>query len=73
MKKTFTLTFAFILLTSSFIKANMKDSVLIKHYCKVIEHGFFSFYKFENKKVIKIIFGYSLNLKANISCKIDGN
>ncbi|MCF8218304.1 MAG: hypothetical protein K9J21_04925 [Bacteroidales bacterium] len=68
MKKTFLLTFVFILGTASLIKANMQDSVLIKHDCKIIEHGFFSFYTFDDDKaIIKNVFSYSLNLKKQTS------
>jgi hypothetical protein len=68
MKKTFLLTLVFILGTASLIKANMQDSVLIKHDCKVIEHGFFSFYTFDDDKtIIKNVFSYSLNLKKQTS------
>ncbi len=68
MNKTFLLTLVFILGTASLIKANMQDSVLIKHDCKVIEHGFFSFYTFDDDKtIIKNVFSYSLNLKKQTS------
>ncbi len=42
----------------------MQDSILIKHSCKIVEHGFFTFYTFDgNDSIIKNVFGYSLNLK----------
>ncbi len=74
MKKTFLLILTFIfgmvalikpnMQASIIIEANIQDSILIKHSCKIIEHGFFTFYTFDDDKtIIKNVFGYSLNLK----------
>lgn len=68
MKKAFLFTLVFIFGTASLLKANMQDSVLIKHDCKVVEHGFFTFYTYDgDKTIIKNIFSYSLNLKKQTS------
>lgn len=46
------------------IKANMQDSILIKHDCKIIEHGYFIFCTInDNKTINKTTFSYSLNIK----------
>lgn len=64
MKKTLLFTFVFIFGTTSLIKANMRDSVLINHRCKIIEHGFYTFYTInDDKTIVKNVFAYSLNLK----------
>lgn len=68
MKKASLLTLMLIFGTASLTKASMQDSVLIKHDCKVIEHGFFTFYTFDDDiTIIKNIFSYSLNLKKQTS------
>lgn len=68
MKKASLLTLVFIFGTAYLTKASMQDSVLIKHDCKVIEHGFFTFYTFDDDiTIIKNIFSYSLNLKKQTS------
>jgi hypothetical protein len=68
MKKTLLLTLVLLFGTVSLIKANMQDSILIKHDCKIIEHGFFTFYTINDDKTInKNGFSYSLNLKKQTS------
>lgn len=68
MKKASLLTLMLIFGTAYLTKASMQDSVLIKHDCKVIEHGFFTFYTFDDDiTIIKNIFSYSLNLKKQTS------
>ena len=48
------------------LKANMQDSTLIKHSCKIIDHGFFTFYTVSsNNTTYKHVFSYSLDLKKN--------
>lgn len=70
MKKTFLFTIVFIFGTVSLIKANKQDSILIKHECKIIEHGFFTFYTInDDKTIVKNVFAYSLNLKKQ-TCSV---
>ncbi len=64
MKKTFLFTIVFLFGTVTLLKANIQDSVLIKHQCKIIEHGYFIFCTFDDDKtIIKNTFSYSLDLK----------
>ena len=63
MKKAFLFTTVFLFGTVTLLKANMQDSVLIKHQCKIIEHGYFIFCSFDDKTIIKNTFSYSLDLK----------
>lgn len=52
--------------TVPLLKANVQDSTLIKHSCKIIEHGFFTFYTVSsNNTNYKHVFSYSLDLKEN--------
>lgn len=60
--------FSFVLMfvTVPLLKANVQDSTLIKHSCKIIEHGFFTFYTVSsNNTNYKHVFSYSLDLKKN--------
>jgi hypothetical protein len=53
-----------IICTAALTKASLQDSVLIKHSCKVIEHGYFTFCTYnDNGTINKRTFGYSINLK----------
>jgi hypothetical protein len=64
MKKAILFTLVIIFGTVLLIKASNQDSVLIKHDCKVIEHGYFTFLTINNDKTkVKYVFAYSLNLK----------
>lgn len=64
MKKIIFLIHILIIGTVPLIKANMQDSILIKHRCKIIDHGFFTFCTInDNETIKKITFSYSLNLK----------
>ncbi len=45
-------------------KANSQESVFIKHNCKVINHGYFTFCTTnDNQTISKVTFIYSVNLK----------
>jgi hypothetical protein len=44
---------------------NLQESVLIKHSCKIINHGYFSFLIKDNDNFSKIVFSYNINLKEN--------
>ena len=66
MKKHFLFTFVLMFVTVPLLKANVQDSTLIKHSCKIIEHGFFTFYTVSsNNTNYKHVFSYSLDLKKN--------
>lgn len=66
MKKKFLFTLVLTFGIVSLLKANVQDSTLIKHSCKIIEHGFFTFYTVSsNNTNYKHVFSYSLDLKKN--------
>jgi fibronectin type 3 domain-containing protein len=45
-------------------KVNSQESVFIKHDCKLINHGYFTFCAVtDNQTINKVIFSYSLDLK----------
>jgi len=67
MRKVILLTLVLILGTVSLLKANIQDSILIRHDCKIIEHGFFTFYTIKDDTTIRNTFSYSLNLKKQTS------
>ena len=66
MKRKFLFTLVLMFVTVPLLKANVQDSTLIKHSCKIIEHGFFTFYTVgSNNTNYKHVFSYSLDLKKN--------